>query len=95
MSFERGDGGARGYHARGIGQRARRGILDVASGGAVTLHGADVGAHHVLDATGADCAVARGRVGVWICDARGCPHVGRASLAAAGDFDYRAGQSSV
>ena len=78
LAFERGNGGARGYHARGIGQRTRRGIFDVASGGAGALHGVDAGTHHVLDAAGADCAVACGRADVRACDARRRAHVGGA-----------------
>ena len=38
----------------GSGAGARGGIFDVASGSSGALHGADVGAHHVLDATGVD-----------------------------------------
>ena len=54
LLFERGDGGARGQHSRGVWRRARRGILDVASGCAGTLYSADAGAHYVLDAAGTD-----------------------------------------
>ena len=36
-----------------------------------------------------------GRAGIRLCDPRDCSHAGRASLAAAGDFDYRAGESAV